>query len=211
VGALNSFDRIAPVYDRLADIVFGTAILDAQRTHLHALNDAREILILGGGTGGLLRDLLGQNATSRVTYVEASQRMIERARKNVPDADRRRVVFVHGTQDILTEEPSFDAVIVNFFVDIFPSAELVGILRRLRAVLLPGGQLLCTDFVDDTRWQKTLLPIMYAFFRITADLQNQRLAPWRKLILDVGFEKQCSAAFWNGFICSELYRKNATS
>jgi ubiquinone/menaquinone biosynthesis C-methylase UbiE len=81
VSALNSFDRIAPVYDRLADIVFGTAILDAQRTHLHALNDAREILILGGGTGRLLRDLLGQNAKSRVTYVEASQRMIELALK----------------------------------------------------------------------------------------------------------------------------------
>ena len=211
MSTLNSFDRIAPVYDRLAGLVFGTAIQEAQRIHLGELSVAHEILILGGGTGRLLRDLLGQNSTSRVTYLEASQRMIELAAKNVSEADRHRVAFIHGTQEILSDEPRFDAIIINFFVDIFPSIELVGILRRLRAVLQPGGQLLCTDFVDDTRWQKTFLLVMYAFFRMTASLHNQHLAPWRKLILDVGFKKQCSSVFWKGFICSELYRKDFTS
>jgi len=208
VSTLNSFDRIAPVYDRLAGMVFGTAIQDAQRAHLDALSTAREILILGGGTGWLLKDLLQRNLSARITYLEASQRMIDQARKSLMDADRLRVAFVHGTEEWLLEENRFDAVIINFFADMFTAPELVKILQRLDLVLRPGGQLLCTDFVDDVRWQRALLSAMYTFFKVTAGLRNHQLAPWRKLIPDEGFERLRSKTFWKGFICSEVYRKD---
>jgi tRNA (cmo5U34)-methyltransferase len=204
---LNSFDRIAPVYDRLASIVFGSALLEAQHAHLGSLIDARDVLILGGGTGGLLKNFLQLNSTARVMYLEASQRMIALSLKNVSGADRHRVTFVHGTDEILPPESQFDSVVINFFVDMFSASELTTLLRKLRLILRPGGQLLCTDFVDDAAWKKSLLSVMYAFFRFTAGLQNQQLAPWRKLIVEEGFDRQRSTVFWKGFICSELYRK----
>lgn len=211
VSTLNSFDRIAPVYDRLAGIVFGTAIQDAQRVHLGALGDAHEVLILGGGTGWLLKDLLRLHPVMRVMYVEASPRMIELAAKNVSDADRHRVAFIHGTERTLPEERRFDAVIVNFFVDMFPASELIEVLGKLNVVLRSGGRLLCTDFVNDTKWHNALLWMMYAFFRVTANLRNQHLAPWRKLIPERGFVQLRSTSFWKGFICSELYQKDSGS
>jgi ubiquinone/menaquinone biosynthesis C-methylase UbiE len=209
VRTLNSFDRIAPFYDRLASMVFGSALREAQRAHLGSLIQSREVLILGGGTGGLLKDFLVLNSTARVIYLEASQRMIELTLKNLSDADRHRVVFVHGTDQTLPPESQFDAIVINFFVDMFSSAELTTVLRKLRLVLRPGGQLLCTDFVDDARWKRSMLSAMYTFFRVTAGLQNQQLAPWQNLIIEEGFERRCSTAFWKGFICSELFVKTS--
>jgi tRNA (cmo5U34)-methyltransferase len=204
---LNSYDRIAPVYDRLAGVVFGSAIRDAQRVHLGALQNAHEILIVGGGTGWLLVDVLSIHPQVRVTYVEASERMIELARKQISDSDSLRVEFIHGTHEMLSQPEAFDAVIINFFVDMFTTAALAEIVARLNIALQPAGQLFCTDFVDDKGWQKMFLKLMYAFFRLATGLRNQRLAPWRKIIADNGFELAQSSLFWSGFICSQRFRK----
>jgi ubiquinone/menaquinone biosynthesis C-methylase UbiE len=204
---LNSYDRIAAVYDRLAGIVFGSAIRDAQRLHLGALKNAHEVLIVGGGTGWLLADVLSLHPQVRVTYVEASERMIGLARKQISDADRPRVDFIHSTHEMLSQPAAFDAVIINFFVDMFTTDALAEIIARLNVVLRREGQLLCTDFVDDRGWQRMFLKVMYGFFRLATGLRNQRLAPWRKIIADSGFELVESSLFWSGFICSQRFRK----
>lgn len=207
MSALNSFDRIAPVYDRLAHIVFGSAIDNAQRAHLDQLLDAREILIVGGGTGWLLKELLGLNPSATVTYVEASREMIDLTEKRIPETDRHRVVLVHGTHDSLEKSAKFDAIVINFFVDMFSSTELIIIIKQLKTVLHADGLLLCTDFVNDTFWQRAMLRVMYSFFRLTAGLNNQHLADWRKIIRGEGFDPQRAQSYWKGFMWSELYRR----
>jgi len=162
---------------------------------------------MGGGTGWLLADLLQMHAAVRVTYLEASQRMIELAKEKIKDADRPRVEFVHGTQNSLQRNHNFDAIIINFFVDMFSEKELKDILRLLWSVLRPGGQLLCTDFVDDAWWQKLILRAMYGFFALTTGLGTRRLAPWRRAILDSGFRLIQGELFWRRFICSQQFRK----
>jgi ubiquinone/menaquinone biosynthesis C-methylase UbiE len=205
-GVLNNFDYIAPVYDRLASLVYGKAIKDAQRVHLPSLITARSILIVGGGTGWLLKDVLELNPDSRITYLEASAKMLALSRKGIQDVDAKRVTFIHGTEVILSQSAQFDTIIANFYLDLFTPAELSGVIIRLKHTLLADGQLVCTDFVNHTVWQRMLLGVMYGFFRLTTGLQNQQLAPWRDEVEAQGFQRVQSRSFWNAFIYSELFR-----
>lgn len=208
VRSLNAFDRIAPFYDRIAELVFGQTIKDAQRTYLDNVRLASRILIIGGGTGWILRDVLLVNKVAQIVYLEASGRMIDLAQAVITEPDRRRVSFVHGTEELLEYEQPFDAVIANFYLDLFPPGELQSVVDRLRRSVAEGGQLVCTDFVSETPWQRALLKIMYGFFRIAAGLHTKQLGTWQAALVAGGFSEANTRAFWRGFIRSALYLKS---
>jgi len=204
---LSNFNYIAPVYDRLAGLVFGDAIRDAQRVHLKAFSAARRILIVGGGTGWLLRDVLTTSPGAQVIYLEASYKMIELSRECVNPGDAARVVFLHGKEDLIPDGPHFDGIIANFFLDVFPESELGRVVGRFHRSLMPTGRLLVTDFVSQRRWQRALLKVMYLFFRISAGLRNQQLPRWQSVVRAHDFSGASKHTFLHGFICSELFRK----
>ncbi|MGB4971920.1 MAG: class I SAM-dependent methyltransferase, partial [Cyclobacteriaceae bacterium] len=118
---LNRFDRVASFYDRLTGFVFWGSLIKAQECNLEAISDNSDVLVLGGGTGNFLNKLLSRNNGCRIWYVEASQKMIERAKKNLNFTDR--IIFIHGTHENLPEQ-KFDVVITHFFVDLFTEQEL---------------------------------------------------------------------------------------
>jgi demethylmenaquinone methyltransferase / 2-methoxy-6-polyprenyl-1,4-benzoquinol methylase len=85
------------------------------------------------GTGDLA--LASLRAGGRVTGIDFSERMLERARRKAPDLE-----WVQG--DLLAlpfEDASFDAATVGFGVRNVADLELS--LRELRRVLQPGGRL----------------------------------------------------------------------
>jgi ubiquinone/menaquinone biosynthesis C-methylase UbiE len=207
VSTLNSFDFVAPYYDRLAGLVFGSSIKDAQRAHLPEIKQGATILILGGGTGWILSDLLKINDSANIIYVEASARMILLARENVSSGDSHRVTFIHGTETTLDSAEQFDAVIINFFADMFTPGDLTRIVQRLETLLKADGVLICTDFVNDARWHRVMLKVMYTFFRVATRLQTRDLPHWRDIITTQYFRRVRSAAFRSRFILSELYQK----
>ncbi len=206
MNALNGFDTLAPIYDRLASLVFGSTLKKAQREYLGELSNAQSILIVGGGTGWLLCEVLAVSNAS-VVYVEASQRMIEKSRRSIPPASLHRVTFVHDHAEKYQSETSVDVVIANFFLDMYDTSSMNHILAAFRSVLIPSGKLLCTDFVDGGPGHRLMLRLMYIFFRLTTGLSNQHLAPWRDIIVQNGFERLREATFRRGFVVSGLYRK----
>lgn len=188
-------------------MVYGNAIRRAQRIHLTALQGAHNILVVGGGTGAILKELLSADPAPKIFYAEASQRMLQLAAERLSYEERLRVTFFHGTDRSLPQNIRVEAIIIHFFVDMFNEKDLMPVLQRLHSILAPGGQLVCADFIDDTWWQRAMLKVMYAFFRVMTGLSNQQLAPWRKMIPLAGFEYLQSKRFWHGFIYSALYRK----
>ena len=67
-----NYNKIAPVYDMLSRLVFGKAIVNAQRRLLPGLPRGEyRLLIVGGGTGWIL-DELGKQKPQGITidYVE---------------------------------------------------------------------------------------------------------------------------------------------
>ena len=100
---INGFDVIAPVYDGLATMVFGRAIRKAELHYLSEVREGSKVLVVGGGTGRLLADLLKINPNCQIWYVEASEAMVRIARSNIRKLPNANVHFIHGTQ---TELPS---------------------------------------------------------------------------------------------------------
>jgi demethylmenaquinone methyltransferase / 2-methoxy-6-polyprenyl-1,4-benzoquinol methylase len=128
------FDRIAPVYDAMNRVM--TAGLDRHWRRLTAQAVVRpgdRVLDACCGTGDLA--LAGVRAGGRVTGLDFSDRMLERARRKAPELE-----WLHG--DLLElpfPDASFDAATVGFGVR--NVADLPRALAELRRVLRPGGRL----------------------------------------------------------------------
>lgn len=149
------FDRISPVYDAMNRVM--TAGLDRRWRRLTAeavVAPADEVLDACCGTGDLA--LAAERAGGRVTGLDFSERMLERA--------RRKSASVRWVRDDVLALPfpdgSFDAVTVGF--GIRNVEDLEAGLRELARVLRPGGRLGCLEI---TRPRGVLRP----FFRLWFD------------------------------------------
>ena len=199
---LNRFDSIAPIYDGLASLAFGQSIKKAQRAHLGDVPARSDVLVLGGGTGKWLGELLGQDAGCRVWYVEASLKMIHLAKKNLKG--NGRVVFIHGTHLDIPDR-KFDVVIAHFFVDLFNGPDLEKLSGKVATVLKKNGKWIVADFVNRKYWHGAMLWLMYLFFHAIGALDHKGLPEWDGIIQRKSFVKENTMVFYKGFIESVLY------
>jgi demethylmenaquinone methyltransferase / 2-methoxy-6-polyprenyl-1,4-benzoquinol methylase len=155
-GVRSMFDRIAPVYDSMNRLM--TAGLD-QRWRREAaeavVRPGDRVLDACCGTGDLA--IAGAAAGGRVTGIDFSEPMLDRARLKAPDIE-----WVAGDALALPfADRSFDAGTVGFGVRNL--TELDKGLRELRRVLRPGGRL---AILEITRPRGLLAP----FYRLWFDV-----------------------------------------
>jgi demethylmenaquinone methyltransferase/2-methoxy-6-polyprenyl-1,4-benzoquinol methylase len=151
----SMFDRIAPVYDAMNRLM--TAGLDRRwrrETAAAAVRPGDRVLDVACGTGDLA--IAAAAAGGRVTGVDFSTRMLERARRKSSavewlEADALALPF---------DDASFDVVTSGFGVRNF--ADLEAGLRELRRVLRRGGHI---GVLEITQPQGALRP----FFRVWFD------------------------------------------
>jgi demethylmenaquinone methyltransferase/2-methoxy-6-polyprenyl-1,4-benzoquinol methylase len=129
----SMFDRIAPVYDVMNRVM--TAGLDLRWRRLAAESVVRpgdRVLDAACGTGDLA--IADKKAgASRVTGLDFSEKMLERARRKAP------LEWVQGDMLALPfADATFDAATVGFGVRNVADLELA--LRELRRVVRPGGR-----------------------------------------------------------------------
>jgi len=205
--SLKGFDRLAPVYDRFARLVYGSAIRDAQLFFLSTIPPTANVLILGGGTGWLLNDLFKTRPECRVCYVEASAKMLALAQQQLPAQKKGQVHFILGTEDAIPTVRPFDAVITAFYLDLFSPDTLRCIIDKVSASLTSSGIWLVSDFTTPkTWWQKALLKIMYIFFRRVCGIEATHLPAWDQALVGCGWHATGEKLFFHGFIKSVTYR-----
>jgi len=153
-GVRAMFDRIAPVYDAMNRTM--TAGLDGRWRRITAVTVVRPgdvTLDACCGTGDLA--IAAERVGARVTGLDFSERMLERARRKAPELE-----WISG--DLLElpfADASFDSATVGFGarnVD-----DLEGALRELRRVLRPGGRL---GILEITRPRGLLSPFYRLWF-----------------------------------------------
>ena len=154
-GVRAMFDRIAPVYDLMNRVM--TAGLDGRWRRATAeavVRPGDRVLDACCGTGDVA--VAAARAGGRVTGLDFSERMLERARRKSGS-----VRWVRGDALALPfPDGSFDAATVGF--GIRNVEDLEAGLRELARVLRPGGRLGCLEI---TRPRGLLRP----FFRLWFD------------------------------------------
>lgn len=204
----NDFDIISGWYDPLSFLVFGKSIKRSQTYFLSTIgSEVKDVLLMGGGTGWLLNSLDELHRPIRVTYIEASAKMLDKAQRKAP-FENIEVDYVLGTEKDISTERIYDVVITHFFLDVFAPQHLKLVMDQMCAVLKPGGAWFCTDFVlNDIWWQKVLVACMHCFFKITARLEAKRLQNFDQLFLQRGFNPVAEKCFYFGMIKSRVLKR----
>ncbi len=210
----TGFDRVAWCYDALTNLVFGAALRETQRAALAGLPPgAPRVLILGGGTGWVLAEVLRRRPHARVLYLEASPKMLARAQARLNRAAphaRGQVEFRHGTDAALGPADCFDALVTFFVLDCIAQPELPAALARLRAAQAPGAPWLLADFRPAQRgWQRGLLALMYAFFRFSTGLRAQELPNLRAALNQMGLVPTQQTTFFRGAVEAVVFMEKS--
>jgi phosphatidylethanolamine/phosphatidyl-N-methylethanolamine N-methyltransferase len=137
------YSRIAPLYDTLEapmERLFHSRFRRRLFTHVRP----SEILEIGVGTG---RNIKYYPAGARVTAIDLSPRMLERARRQI--ASRQVTILEMDAQALDFPDDSFDIVLATFVFCSVPDPVLG--LAEARRVCKPGGELLLLEHVRPER------------------------------------------------------------
>ena len=200
----GGYDPLAKYYDRLARLVFGQAMVRSQTFFLDWIPAGSRILILGGGTGWWLRQLLQSCPDGRILYIDASVKMLTLAREVVNNDPR--ITFIHGTHEVIAEVNAFDTIITFYFLDLFSQQDLGKLVKMISVSAKPNALWLVTDFVKTRKWHALLLRVMYIFFRLTTGLHNQKLPDWEKALMPEGISLLAQKMFYGEFIKAGAYK-----
>lgn len=116
---------------------------------LMAHGTARDVLIIGGGDGGTLKEVL-KHPVERATLVEIDGEVIDLSRRYFPevsggafDEPRADVLIMDGTRYIEQSQDSFDIIIIDSTDPMGPGEPLFtpAFYRSCRRRLRPGGMI----------------------------------------------------------------------
>ena len=210
-----SFDAIAPWYRALEWIAFGDQLQRCRVACLREIPAPRRALIVGEGNGRFLCELLRLHPTVEVDCLDASERMLQLARKRIEQTwpDRpARVRFLHD--DITSwNAPAqrYDLIITHFVLDCFRETELALIVRKLAGAASEDATWLVADFRVPSRGfarrrARVWLALMYWFFRMTARIKANELIDPTPFIRGQGFRCAMQHQFKGAMLKSESWR-----
>jgi len=205
----NNYNRIAKYYDFISRLVFQKSIVKAQACLLKFIPANSAVLIAGGGTGWVLEELAKVHSQGLViTYVEISSEMISLAQKR--DCKQNETHFIHQPIENFIITRQYDVIMTPFLFDNFLKDKTEIVFAKLNTALKSEGLWLFADFVNKkgkgSSWQRFLLKTMYLFFRITVNIEAQKLIDMEPFFMK-GYNKIFEARFYSRFIKSVVYRK----
>jgi SAM-dependent methyltransferase len=176
----KAFDQIGEAYDQA--FPFKAGQLAAGDWLIERLRPGAHVLDVGCGTGlPTARQLV--DARFKVTGIDISERMLQLARQNVPEATFARFdVADLDLADAMDLLGPFDAIVDFFCLLMSPRAEIPLTLLKLRDVLRPGGHFLLgmvEEDLDDA-------PIV--FLGSPVRVSGYPRAKLRSVVMEAGFE-----------------------
>jgi phosphatidylethanolamine/phosphatidyl-N-methylethanolamine N-methyltransferase len=136
------YERLTPVYD----LLFGPLLQQGRERALALLDPVagERILEVGVGTGN---DLGGYPPSCRVTAIDLSLPMLERARRKVPSSPAGSVSLAQmDGANLAFSAASFDAVYAPHVLNVVPNPIAMG--RELLRVCRPSGRVVFLNHFD---------------------------------------------------------------
>lgn len=137
-----TYDRMAPIYERLTDAYSLGCVPRAKREQLAAIEPGMAVLYLGMGPGGAA--LAAADKGARVTGVDIAQRMVDIANARFDAAGLSADLIA---ADLFDFQPArgFDVVVANFLLDCFDDDRRPDAVQRIHDLVRPGGRVLVAD------------------------------------------------------------------
>lgn len=202
----NNFNRLVPFYDLLAKLVFFNRVQISQRAFIDYIPKNAQVLFIGGGSNSSLAHILDLNPSIKIIYLEASKKMLQKARSKVNPAHLNRVTFICGTElDIPMIK--FDVVICYYYLDLFKLEKLNEVLSLLKNKTKPNGIWMVADFsIPFNWWQKWLSQLMFLFFRLTSHIENNQMIDLNAEMEKQGFQRIKLKKYYRKQIFSAIYK-----
>lgn len=121
------------------DDVIQTTVLDEFVYHemiahvgLNTHPNPRRVLVIGGGDGGSIREILKHSSVEQATLVEIDEKVIANAKKYLPeiscalDDPRARIIVDDGIKHVKENRNSYDMIIVDSTDPVGPAEGLFG-------------------------------------------------------------------------------------
>jgi ubiquinone/menaquinone biosynthesis C-methylase UbiE len=203
-----NFNRIAPFYDTLAFLVFGRRLMEAKKAFFPLIPDQARILLLGGGTGNILNDLLNSKPAVTIDYVEPSQHMLDIAAKHLLSEFRARMNFICGDEHQVPQNANYDVCTSFFVLDCFTQSHARDFAQIVTSTLKPDGLWLFADFFPARNaFQQVLTVAMYGFFAMVSSLEARVIPDYAGVFDDCGFTAVHEMELMNGFIRSMVLKR----
>lgn len=207
----RGFDRLARPYRWMEYLTFGRALERCRFRFLHDLTKTQNALVLGDGDGRFAAQLLRAAPLCEVHAVDGSTSMLHALRTRCGAGER---VTTHCS-DLTQELPSavckecFDLVTTHFFLDCLTSAEVDGLVERVRPLLRTQGRWVISEFDIPSGAMRVpsalIVRALYAGFRVVTGLRTQRLPDYRNAMQNHGFVCRQRVSALGGLLVSELW------
>lgn len=137
------YGAVAGFYEELAALYSLGRIAASKRSQLRHLRAGDRVLYVGVGRGedAVLAARLG----ARVTAVDLSGAMLRRLARRL-EREGLEAELIEGDVAEATLDDRYDAVVANYFLNLFEAERARAMLERLADRVRPGGRLLCADF-----------------------------------------------------------------
>ncbi len=175
----ETFGTVLTLDDILQTTTADEFIYHEMLTHVPILSHGavHSVLIIGGGDGGMLREVTKHRAIGRIVQVEIDEQVIEFSKKYLPtlsngafDDPRFELVISDGAKFVAESEDVFDVIIVDSTDPIGPGEALFTeeFYRNCRARLAEGGVIVTQNGVPFTQADE-LRNTMKAFRKLFVD------------------------------------------
>ncbi len=136
----------------------------------------QEVLVIGGGDGGTVREILKHPEVKRVCLVEIDDRVVTAARRFLPDLSRAlddpraEVIIADGAEHVRAMRGRWDVIIVDSTDPVGPAVKLFQpeFYRSVHDALIPEGLFVTQSKSPFFDWQliREVLGVVRSFFPV---------------------------------------------
>jgi len=174
---LRTYSRLAPVYELWARLTESRA--RRRVLELAEVRDGESVLEIAVGTGVQLAALARRNPSGRTVGIELSEGMLEKAGRELADAELGNVELSKADALHLPfPDAAFDLVVNSYMLDLLPLDEIPVALSEMKRVLRPGGRLVLSNMTKGERPLHRIWDALYARgIVLTANCRGVLAAP----------------------------------